>query len=253
MKRPTPSTNSPRRGFTLIELLTVIAIIGILAAILIPVVGKVRRNARLTQTASNLRQLGTGIALYMNDNGDMLPGRSGANAGLDMRVLASFFAPQDANGFPADSKALAYHVGPYLQDIIPGRTNTVEAILDPLARAESQNPQGAHMAIWILNQELQPGRSGYAQITETVYPFGKLGGPGPSSFSIFGTVLNPSRTWALISADQRIPETSNFGAGIFGATPSEPIAETYRFALFFDWSVGRIPITEDLRTEIVNR
>jgi prepilin-type N-terminal cleavage/methylation domain-containing protein/prepilin-type processing-associated H-X9-DG protein len=57
------------RAFTLIELLTVIAIIGILAAILIPVVGSVRESARGASCTSTLRQIGAAMLLYANDHG----------------------------------------------------------------------------------------------------------------------------------------------------------------------------------------
>ena len=60
-------------GFTLIELLTVIAIIGILAAILIPVVANVRSAARTAQATSNVREIGGLTHIYMNENGDHLP------------------------------------------------------------------------------------------------------------------------------------------------------------------------------------
>lgn len=75
----------PLLGFTLIELLTVIAIIGILAAILIPVLGSVREQARRAACGSNLRQISTAIHQYANDNNDRMPpiadGYAGTGAG----------------------------------------------------------------------------------------------------------------------------------------------------------------------------
>ncbi len=70
---PPPAPPARPRAFTLIELLTVIAIIGVLAGILIPVVGKVRESARVAQGVSNLRQIGAAVHLYAAQNRDLLP------------------------------------------------------------------------------------------------------------------------------------------------------------------------------------
>ena len=60
-------------AFNLIELLTVIAIIGILATILVPVAGRVREQARFASCTSNLRQWGAANLLYANDNHGLIP------------------------------------------------------------------------------------------------------------------------------------------------------------------------------------
>lgn len=88
----TPKKSSRSGAFTLIELLTVIAIIGILAAIIIPTVGAVRKTAQASVCLSNLRQVGLAAIAYANDNKDALPDAGTGQDPAWARSLASYMS-----------------------------------------------------------------------------------------------------------------------------------------------------------------
>lgn len=80
-----------RKGFTLIELLVVIAIIAILAAILFPVFSRARESARKTACLSNVRQIGTGLMMYLQDWDECYPVASFVEAVSNWRGDVSYW------------------------------------------------------------------------------------------------------------------------------------------------------------------
>lgn len=79
-----------KRGFTLIELLVVIAIIAILAAILFPVFARAREKARQSACLSNVKQLGLGMLMYVQDYDERFPDWMAWEGGNAAQPLAQF-------------------------------------------------------------------------------------------------------------------------------------------------------------------
>ncbi len=71
--RPPQSLRGGERAFTLIELLVVIGIIGTLVAITVPTTSAIRRQAQKCVCASNLRQVGNSLLMYVQDHKGRLP------------------------------------------------------------------------------------------------------------------------------------------------------------------------------------
>lgn len=102
-----PQRRTSKRGFTLLEILCVVAIIGLLVAVLLPVLSSSRARARRTACVSQLRQIGQGIAQYRQDWNE-LP--------LHLSLLHPSAVP-DARLFvcPSDAKAGRHSGNDYLE------------------------------------------------------------------------------------------------------------------------------------------
>lgn len=62
-----------RAAFTLVEVLVVLAVIGLLVAILLPVFAAARESGRITACRSNLRQMSAAVRMYADDHDGLLP------------------------------------------------------------------------------------------------------------------------------------------------------------------------------------
>ncbi len=122
---------SPRaRGFTLIELLVVIAIIAILAAILFPVFARAREAARAANCKSNLKQLGIGMNMYVQDFDEVYPHWA-------FQFMGTTLPTGSPTGNGATQNALWFHMlHPYIKNV--GVFNCPSSTPSPVGRYTGQ-------------------------------------------------------------------------------------------------------------------
>ncbi len=110
MTRVPQVRGSSRNGFTLLELVTVIAIVGVLVALIFPAVQRVKASGHATACVANLRQIGAGLNTYLSENGMKMPELRGGRASLDEdspvidNTLNRYVSDPRVFACPADSK-----------------------------------------------------------------------------------------------------------------------------------------------------
>ncbi len=243
-KVPTPSMNlsvsatkRASRAFTLIELLTVIAIIGILAAIIIPTVGKVRNSAKSTQCLSNLRQIALAISLFPQDNKGYYP-RGGSNPSPD-GTLVNY----------------AKAVYPY----IPNRGNSATGVvtnkvfLCPMEPLQPDATYANSVSQYTCTFALEAGSSASTATGS--------GGNGPRQVA---SIINPSRTYLLLdgvprsSSDYSCDSSCTHNAALtdLNATPAAAVKISFRHndninVAFVDGHTAKVSFTT-LKAELTS-
>lgn len=110
-----------KKAFTLIELLVVIAIIAILAAILFPVFAQAKVAAKKASAISNQKQIGLGFMMYLNDNDDEYPRRSGCelNSSINPALNDGVLRCNSSNGFAHSMTWQTWqkYIAPYVKNV----------------------------------------------------------------------------------------------------------------------------------------
>jgi prepilin-type N-terminal cleavage/methylation domain-containing protein/prepilin-type processing-associated H-X9-DG protein len=199
MKRQEASSwyvRSRRSGFTLIELLVVIAIIAILAAILFPVFGRARENARRASCTSNLRQMGLAVLQYVQDYDEYYPANFDLVTWNECQALPGGCWYPATNGGWGGMSMMPQMLFPYHKSI--------QVFTCPSGDTEDNpDPSGATGPINQHPYALHYGAN------YNLHPWPKSWGPDPIKLS---QVNSPSRIFSYMDAGNWVVDCQSFYA-----------------------------------------
>jgi len=236
-------------GFTLIELLVVVAIIGLLMAILLPVLQRVRKQARGVACQANLKQWATTLALYLEDNEGRFPRTGDYEGGLS--VLRGLYI-----GYDADPNKLTRYHFVRTEGIArcPMATKTIgDRVLKTSTDGKFQVNSGGTFAAWEIVRPAPSFRMSYGLNRNLFSPV--FEGPGSSTmdraytdvFSLRGRDKVPvlldagGPSVGLLSEGASPPKVEPVGSG--GGACINRHNGTVN-GLFLDWSVRKVGLKE---------